>query len=158
MTLEQYIFQLEQIVKEVPKLVNQFVNKNQGALLSSVKLRFYQKGLDGNLKLIGTYASSTIERKKKSSFSRTRFVTLRDSGDWYNSLFVTYEKGDLFLDSTDKLLTTKLINGSPFGNPAYGGAIMEFTQQEIDTLVVAVLEDLAKHLEKVFNSDIEITI
>lgn len=157
MTLEQYISELRKLTDSVDKLVDDFIKKNSGALLSSVKLRFWNKGLDGNLQLIGTYAQSTIERKKKSSYSRTSHVTLRDSGQWYDDLFVVYEKGDIFLDNRQRALTAKLIDGEKHFQ-GYGEGIMEFTAEEKNNLVTAILTDLDKYLQKVFNTDIDITI
>ena len=157
MTLDAYIDQLNAIAGDITPIVDGFIKKHQGALLTSVKLRFWNKGIDGDGKLIGEYAASTKELKKKSAFNRTSHVTLRDSGAWYNSLFISYNKGELLLDSHNKELTRKLIDGEPqHFFTGYGEAIMQFTDDEKDLLIEVVLDELQKYLETRFNGVIEL--
>lgn len=156
MTLENYIKELESLEKNIPSLVQKFVKENSNYFLGNVKQRFYQKGIDGSGNKIGNYAQSTIERKEKSSpRQRTSHVTLRDSGNWYRSLFVKYEKNELFMDSSMKDLTAKLIQGGgQYQNPPYGDAIMDFTDEEILVWSDKILEDLGEYLQKKFNTDV----
>jgi hypothetical protein len=159
MTLDNYISHLQALTGDIPKFVEEFIQKHKGGLLSAVKLRFWNKGLDGNLNLIGRYSPGTIKRKKTSPYSRTTFVTLRNTGSWYDNLIVSYEKGTLFLDNNQKQLTQKLIEGDgKYGNPAYGPAIMEFTQQEIDDLVNNLIDDLTQFLNTKLDAQIDIVI
>jgi len=161
MTLHQYITELQNLQNNVPKLVHQFVNERSNYLLGNVKLRFYNRGIDGDGNKIGSYTKNTKERKKRKpgKYTRTSHVTLADSGNWYDNLFVTYEQGHLFLDNRMRNLTQKLIEGGgDKQNPPYGDAILEFTKDEIDVFTSAILIDLGEHLQKIFNTNIDLEI
>lgn len=163
MSLEEYIKQLEAFSGAVPELVKQFVRKNSGYLLGAAKRRFYNFGVDGDGVLIGggQYAEYTIKLKKKSPYSRTSHITLRDTGNWYKSLFVAIEDGMLFMKSTDTLLTNKLIDGESKDNSnfkGYGEAIMEFTNEELNEFEDIIFKQLYKYLEKKFQTNIEIDL
>ena len=163
MSLEEYIKQLEAFSGAVPELVKQFVKNNSGYLLGAAKRRFYNLGVDGDGVLIcgGQYAEYTIKLKKKSPYSRTSHITLRDTGNWYKSLFVAIEDGMLFMKSTDTLLTNKLIDGESKENSnfkGYGEAIMEFTNEELNQFEDIIFKQLYKYLEKKFQTNIEIDL
>ena len=151
---EEYIRLLEQNIDKLPDLVKGYVYK-RGSVLRSVKQRFLQKGIDGYGNKLGTYSSATIRRKKKKG-QITSHVTLRDSGQWYESLFLRFEGTELILDSTDLSLTSKLVDGEKLF-PGYGQGIMEFSNEEqimIDSILDEFYFELSKKLEK--NIDIEI--
>jgi hypothetical protein len=160
MKLDTYIKRLETLSNEVPALVNGFVKREKGVLLSSVKLRLWNYGKDGDGNLIGggRYAQSTIERKKNSPYSRTSHVTLRDTGKWYGNLYVVYHNGTLLLENKDRSLTSKLVDGDGKRFRGYGSAIMDFTQDEIDYIVNSIIDNLTNYLQKEFNTDIDIEL
>ena len=146
MSLDEYIASLEQFSNDLEKIIQRFIDKNSLALLNAVKNRFWNKGIDGNLNLIGggKYAESTIKRKKRKASARTSHITLRDTGDWWKSLFVLYENGELQLSSTDHDKTLKLINGE-FNFRGYGQGIMEFTPDEKRVFLDNIKTDLYKY-------------
>ena len=156
MTLEAYIIELEKLERQIPALIEKFLKQRAKYMLVQVKLRFANRGLDGDGNKIGEYTEATKKRKRKKG-RRVSHVTLKDSGRWYDSLFVNYDSGELFLDSRMRDLTTKLIQGDGY-SPAYGEAIMEFTDEEILVWQEQILTDLAKHLQKKFKTNIIIDI
>mgnify|MGYP003639142078 CR=1 FL=1 len=161
MTLDQYIIQLEELQRDLPKLIEKFVNERSNYFLGAVKNRFYNQGVDGDGNKIGSYSKNTIQRKKNKSgrYKRTSHVTLADSGTWYNNLFIEYEKGDLLLSNRMGSLTQKLIEGGGNNqNPAYGKSIMLFTIDERNQWVEDILEKLEDHLQSEFKTNIKITI
>ena len=158
MKLQDYIQMLKKLQDDIPAIVDRLVEEEPKWILGAAKRRMYQYGIDGNEEFLGTYAPFTIEKKKKSPYSKTTHVTLRDTGDWYNSLFTKYENGELFMDSTDKRKTVKLTDGEHKNFVGYGDGILEFTEGEKLAFGNEILKNLAKKLQEKFNTNIEIEI
>jgi len=73
----------------------------------------------------------TKRRKKKKGQISNR-VTLRDTGDWYNSMFVDFKSNTILIDATDvKNDVLKDI---------YGDAILDLTEQEVEFFVDTKLD------------------
>lgn len=160
MKLREYIRLLERTEDDIPDVIDEFVRKRSTYLVGNVKLRFWNYGIDGQGNFLGNYAPSTKERKERQG-QRSSHITLHDTGNWWDSLFAIWDrdKEDLSLDSTNVSLTSKLIDGEGNWFKGYGEGIMEFTDEELDGEIgMSVLQDLAKHLEGIFNKNIDIDV
>jgi hypothetical protein len=157
MTLDKYIVNLQKLENNLPSIIDKFIESESSHFLGRVKLRFWNQGVDGDGKKIGEYAESTVARKKKKG-QRSSHVTLKDSSQWWDNLFITYEKGDLILDNRMRDLTQKLIEGVNRGNPAYGEAIMELTTDEKNDWVQVTLIKLDKYIQNKFNTNVILEI
>ena len=130
-SIDEYIIKLDNLANSMDIRLRDIVLRNKGALLSTLKLRLFQKSLDGNYNFLGTYAPMTKRRKKKKGQISNR-VTLRDTGDWYNSMFVDFKSNTILIDATDvKNDVLKDI---------YGDAILDLTEQEVEFFVDTKLD------------------
>ena len=151
-TLSKYISDLKNIETSFKKEVEGYVYK-RGTILRSVKLRLF-RGKDGDLKMIGDYAPSTIARKKKKG-QITKYVNLRDTGNWYKDLFLKWDKDELMLENKDLPLTSKLIDGE-YKFKGYGDAILELSQKEVDLVDKLVDEYIAVMQKKILDQQIDL--
>tara|TARA_R110000744_G_scaffold13793_3_gene39868 strand:- start:2537 stop:3007 length:471 start_codon:yes stop_codon:yes gene_type:complete len=154
MTIDQAI---QKTNIDIRDLLNKYIAKKSGNILGSVKLRFWQKGIDGFGNSLGKYAPSTVIRKKRSPFSRTSHVTLRNTGQWYQSLFIKLESDALLLDSKDSSLTAMLIDGEGSHFLGYGEGILEFSNDE-KILIQTYIDDFQKIIKKQIELDLDLDI
>ena len=124
--IDEYIAKLNDLSDSIDVRLKDIVLKNKGILLSTIKLRLFQKSLDGNYNFLGTYAPMTKKRKKNKGQISNR-VTLRDTGDWYNSMFIDFKNSTILVDATDNKTDTL--------KDIYGEAILEFADDEIEFFV-----------------------
>lgn len=161
MNVQQYISHLERIQQDIPNIVDKFIAENSTYMVGAAKRRFSNYGVDGNGNLIGggKYSKRTIAYKKEKG-QRTSFVTLRDTGNWYSSLFAVYDslEDDMYMQSTMEKLTSKLVDGEGRFFAGYGEGIMDFTEQEKLEWMDVIIERLINYLQEQFNTDIEIEL
>jgi len=139
--LNDYINSLNDLSNNIDKIIKDVVIKDKGILLSNIKLRLFNKGLDANLKSLGTYSKRTVLKKKKKN-QRTSHVTLRDTGDWYNSMFIDFKNNEIIVDSSD--FKTGILTD------IYGDAILGLTEQELNNFIDANIEKaLNKRLNEI---------
>ena len=108
----------------------------------------FNKGLDiFGKEITPTYARQTIEYKKEKK-QRTSFVTLRDTGAFYNGIFAVIEDWVLIIDSTDPK-TNSLIEKY--------GPVLGLTEEEQEVLIQSVIEpNLQKLLDSIGPSKIDL--
>jgi len=147
-SIDEYIVKLDNLANSMDIRLRDIVLRNKGALLSTLKLRLFQKSLDGNYNFLGTYAPMTKRRKKKKGQISNR-VTLRDTGDWYNSMFVDFKSNTILIDATDvKNDVLKDI---------YGDAILDLAEQEVEFFVDTKLDpELQRMIDDLGNINIDI--
>ena len=142
MSLKGLIQDFIRLHNTTDEIVGHIVEKNEGWILRTIKLRIWNTGKDGNDKLIGRYAESTIKFKKAEG-KRSSHVTLRDEGDFMDAFYVKYQgNGDVLVSSDDEktpLIQQKYPSADIFG----------LTQQEQEMFVDAVLET---EYNKILNS------
>lgn len=142
--LDTYISNLESLESTLVDKAKEAILSKQGQVLGNLKLRLFNTGTDGDgNKIKPDYAYSTVQIKA-SKKQRTSHVTLRDTGDFYKSMFIDFNKGNVFVNSNDSK-SGSLIN-------KYGKSIMELTLQEqriiIDTIIEPFLVKEIKKLNK----------
>lgn len=152
MTTQEYNKFLNDNIKDIDKKLKNYIYL-RGNILRAVKLRLY-RGIDGAGNSLGTYAKATIERKNKGLGGRDRKtsnVTLRDTGKWYESLFLKWIGSDLFLESKDQAKTGLLIDGSGM-MAGYGDDILELSQDEsilVDNIKEQFFQELTKKINEI---------
>ena len=131
MDIDKYISSFRNEIDNFDETVAKIVIANKGWLLSRLKLRLYQRGLDGNLQSLGTYSKRHAEYRKSQNL-RTSHVTLKFRGGFWDGMDVEVEKTSLFIESSDwknDLLVSQ-----------YGEAILENTEQELRQFVDQIIE------------------
>lgn len=139
--LTKYINSLENLESILVEKAKQAVLKKQGFILGTVKSRLFNKGVDGdNKEITPSYKNQTIEIKKSKN-QRVSHVTLRDTGEFYNSLFINTKTNDIFLDSSD--------DKADYLKMKYGKSIMDLTEQEQLIIIDTIIEPfLVKEIKK----------
>ena len=131
MQIDSYITGLKDIITDINKIAEQAIKEKESKILGTIKTRLYQTGIDGKGRSIGQYSERTKVIKQKKG-QRTSFITLRDSGDFYNSMFL--EVKGIFYDVNSKIPTArKLVS-------VYGESILDLTIQERDAIVQAAVD------------------
>ena len=147
MTIENYIKQLENFKSDLPAEVDKILMKNSKFIVGMLKLRLYTYGQDGNYDQIGYYTPAT-KRRKDIKGQKADFITLRDSGHFYDGMFMIASNGNYKISSTDAK-TPLLIN-------EYGPAILELTYKQQADIVENIIDpEIQKLLDNL--GDIEIT-
>ena len=120
------------------------IEDNEKYLIDCVRLQL-DMGLDGNMrKIIPPYALSTIKKKIKKGQPYDR-VTLKDTGEFYESLYVEFDSGGFRILSNDekvKYLVAK-----------YGEAILRIDNEDFTRFIRFVVRpELQEKLkEKLLN-------
>lgn len=132
MSLQRYLFELQQFNLSMDKLLEDIIYKNENKILRLVRERLYQKGEDGTGKLITPFYTDFTVQVKKDKNQRVSFVTLRDTGAFYSSMFLKLENRILKILSNDPK-SSELIE-------KYGEAILEFTDYEKELIFDTIIE------------------
>ncbi len=145
--INNYINTLVKIENQLPEIIEDIILKNQGKILSLIKQRVWNFGIDadGNL-IIPSYKDITIEIKKFEG-KRSSHVTLRDTGNFWKGVYLFVEENMLFVDSKDPK-TPSLIE-------KYGESILGLTIQEQNILIYEIIEpEIQKRLNQLPDFDI----
>lgn len=129
--INDYISRLSNVSDNIDKIIKEIVEKNEGKLLGTIKLRLYNKSLDANLMPLGEYSES-YKKYKKAKGQISNRVTLRDTGEFYDSMFLEYDSGAIIVDATDDK-TSELEH-------LWGEAILGLSEPETQHFVDSVLE------------------
>ena len=147
-SIDEYIVKLDNLANSMDIRLRDIVLKNKGSLLSTLKLRLFQKSLDGNYNFLGTYAPVTKKNKKNKGQISNR-VTLRDTGDWYNSMFVDFKSNTILIDASD--VKNDILKD------IYGDAILDLAEQEVEFFVDTKLDpELQRMIDDLGNINIDI--
>lgn len=132
MNIAQEIGFLENEISEIEPVIKKIIKDNKGKILSIIKLRLYQKGIDGDGEPILPDYSIGTTKDKKGKGQITSHVTLRDTGEWYGSFYVVYENREIKVKS-DSYKTAELID-------YYNDSILDFTNTELEFIIQSIIE------------------
>lgn len=141
MELNAYIAKLNVAKSNLPEVIEDILKKNEGTLLGMLKFRLFNFGTDGNDDLIGdgAYSKNTIERKKRKG-QKYNIITLRDSGVFYNSMFLELDGANYEVSSKDPK-APKLVD-------TYSESILDFTFKQQNDVVENIVDPaLQKYLD-----------
>lgn len=130
--IDAYLFSLNKLTNDLDKVAADIIRKNSKYILATIKRRLWNTGIDavGN-KIMPDYAVSTIKVKKIEG-KRSSHVTLKDEGDFYNSMFLTIEQNKLIVGASDHITSTLISK--------YGPDILGLTEQEQRDIVDLMIE------------------
>jgi len=142
--ISEYILNIDNFKDSLLQEIKLEIIKNQGKILSKAKLRLFNYGIDGEgKKIMPTYSPSTIEFKKIKR-QRTSFVTLRDTGEFYGSMFIDFKENEVIINSMSYKTSFLILK--------YGVSIMRLTEQEelfiIDSIIEPFIIKKAQELSK----------
>lgn len=145
--INAYLNSLENLSGGLETEINSIINKNAGKILRELKLRLFNKGIDGDGNSLGGYHPSTKAQKKHEG-KRSSHVTLRDTGSWYASLFLTYSNGELTVNSLNEK--------TPLLIEQYGSAILDLTIQEQELIIFGIIEPaVQKYINSTLPTEID---
>jgi hypothetical protein len=117
-----------------PIRVKSKVSQASSVILTNIKLRLYNYGIDGDGKKMGVYKSDNYKAYRRRRGLIASHVTLRLTGNWYANLFLEWEGNDLFMKNKQSGKTNKLVG-------MYGDSILGFTTDEAENIQTKYIED-----------------
>lgn len=146
--LNEYISELVSLENSLSEKIEAVVMKNESLLLTKLKMRLWNYGVDGSgNKIQPEYSPMTINIKRKNN-QRASHVTLRDTGSFQAGMYVSYHNDEVNIFSTDykeEMLTTK-----------YGKAIMELTSLEQEWFMNSILDPAIQDILDKLDKDVQI--
>ena len=128
-TVSQYLADLQSF--DFQKEIEIIIKKNKGKILADIKSRLFNKGMDAKGNLLKPYHPLTIKHKKDEG-KRFNITTLRDTGDWYRSMFIVVEGFNIIIGASDSKTDALIVK--------YGPDILSMTGAEQDKLILTILE------------------
>lgn len=143
-TLRNLEYRLRAFRDSLPEQLEDIVRSKEDVIIAAITNdQLYRRGVNGKDEKIMNYAPyrpSTIRRKRKKGQPTTR-VTLKDTGDFYNSMFVVYDSDGFYITSNDdktKYLVEK-----------YGQAIFRLTDKNLTRILRShIRKELVKRLKQ----------
>jgi hypothetical protein len=123
--VEKVIFDLKRIEREIDEIAINALRKNEAKIVELI-LSQLKSGTQGDGKEITPRYTVRTVQIKKAKAQEFRFVTLRDTGDFYKSITVEYDKTEARIIATDSK-TKKLI-------AKYGPEILELSPANLQRL------------------------
>lgn len=144
-SLRNLEYRLRAFKDHLPYLLEDIISDKEDVIVSAIANdQLYRRGINGKGVKIASYAPyalSTIQKKKKKGQPTTR-VTLRDTGDFHNSMFIVFD-ADGFYVTSDDYKTSKLID-------RYGDEIFRLTDKNFTRILNShIRKELVKHVKKI---------
>lgn len=146
--LNSYIEDLIKLESSLDEHLKKIVLSKSGVLLTRLKLRLWNLGVDGTGNLIQPEYTEETKSIKRRDGQRSSHVTLRDTGSFYKGMYVSFHNNEVEIFSSDykeDLLTEK-----------YGDAILELTTEEQDWFMATIIDDEVQRILDELNDDIEL--
>lgn len=129
-SLKNLIFRLRKFKEILPQELKEEIMENKAVIVKMItEKQLYERGVNGRDEFIASYAPyapRTIQIKQKKGQPTDR-VTLKDTGEFYNSFDVVFDESGFYVTSTDekaKYLAEK-----------YGRTIFRLTDENLTTLL-----------------------
>lgn len=104
-TLRNLEYRLRAFRDSLPEMLEDVIRDNEDVIVSAIADdQLYRRGITGRGRKIKDYApytDTTIRIKRKKGQPTTR-VTLRDTGDFHNSMFVVFDADGFYITSSDE--------------------------------------------------------
>lgn len=126
-SLRNLVYRLRKFKAVLDEELTDEILRNESIIIDMVRNQLYE-GFDGNSARISPpYAQSTIARKIRKGQPTNR-VTLLDTGDYYNSLYVAFDQDGFFVASSNPDLSSILI-------AKYGAPILRLSDENLTRLL-----------------------
>lgn len=129
-SLKNLIFRLRKFKEILPQELKEEIMENKAVIVKMItEKQLYEQGVNGRDEFIASYAPyapRTIQIKQKKGQPTDR-VTLKDTGEFYDSFDVVFDESGFYVTSTDekaKYLAEK-----------YGRTIFRLTDENLTTLL-----------------------
>lgn len=137
-------YRLRAFKDSLPTMLEDIVRDKEDVIVSAIAdAQLYRRGINGRGEKImsyAPYAASTIKKKKKKGQPTTR-VTLKDTGVFYESMYVVFDSEGFYITSDDektKELTKK-----------YGKEIFRLTDENFNRILRShIRKELVKRLKR----------
>lgn len=104
-TLRNLEYRLRAFRDSLPEMLEDVIRDNEDIIVSAIADdQLYRRGITGRGRKIKDYApykDTTIRIKHEKGQPTTR-VTLRDTGDFHNSMFVVFDADGFYITSSDE--------------------------------------------------------
>lgn len=143
-TLRNLEYRLRAFKDSLPELLEDIVRDKEDVIVSAIADdQLYRRGINGRGEKImdyEPYKPRTIQIKKKKGQPTTR-VTLRDTGDFHNSMYVVFDAEGFYVTASDEK-TPELI-------AKYGEEIFRLTDKNFTRIVRShIRKELVKRLKQ----------
>ena len=143
-TLRNLEHRLRAFKDSLPELLEDIVRDKEDVIVSAIADdQLYRRGINGKGEKIMDYAPykpRTIQIKKKKEQPTTR-VTLRDTGDFHNSMYAVFDAEGFYVTASDEK-TPELIE-------KYGDEIFRLTDKNFTRIVRShIRKELVKRLKQ----------
>lgn len=143
-TLRNLEYRLRAFKDNLPTMLEDIVRDKEDVIVSAIADdQLYRRGINGRDEKIMDYAPykpRTIQIKKKKGQPTTR-VTLRDTGDFHNSMFVVFDAEGFYITASDDK-TEELVE-------KYGEEIFRLTDKNFTRIVRShIRKELVKRLKQ----------
>lgn len=143
-TLRNLEYRLRAFKDSLLTLLEDIVRDKEDVIISAIADdQLYRRGINGRGEKIMDYAPyepRTIQIKKKKGQPTTR-VTLRDTGDFHNSMYVVFDAEGFYVTASDEK-TPELIE-------KYGDEIFRLTDKNFTRIVRShIRKELVKRLKQ----------
>lgn len=111
------------------ELVNEIMSHEKEIIEAVVQNQLYEHGINGTgveIMSYKPYRPRTIKNKQRKGQPYNR-VTLKDTGEWYNSLRLVYDVDGFFITSTDEKNT--------YLKKKYGPTILRLTNENLSMIL-----------------------
>lgn len=145
MGFDRKIKQLTGIRKNLDKFIAKTVRENAHILEDGITEQLYEKGQDGLGRSLGSYSDSTKQFKNTLAGAlgrdtRSDHITLKDTGDFYESIKIKLTSKGVETTSQPQKDTTNLVD-------QFGKAILFISEANIDAFRQDILvDDLRKQI------------
>ena len=125
------------IIEEITKQ-----KETQEFLIFVLQEQLFQSGEDGLGNTLGDYTPFTVS-VKRSKGQPTDRITLKDTGDFYKSYFITSFKGGFIIDANAKKKDTDLFE-------RYGDDVLLPTAESLELIAEYYEERLIEYIKELF--------
>lgn len=143
-TLRNLYFRLRAFKDSLPTLLEDIIMDKEDVIVSAVAdNQLYRRGINGKGEKIMSYAPyspRTIAKKKKKGQPTTR-VTLKDTGEFHESMFVVFDSEGFYVTASDRK--------TPFLTKKYGDEIFRLTDENLNRILRShIRKELVKRIKQ----------
>ena len=143
-TLSNLEYRLRAFKDSLPMLLEDIVRDKEDVIVSAIADdQLYRRGINGKGEKIMDYmpyTARTIKNKKRKGQPTTR-VTLRDTGEFHNSMFVVFDSEGFYITADD--------NKAQYLVKKYGEEIFRLTDKNFTRIIRShIRKELIKRLKR----------
>ena len=142
-TFRNLEYRLRRFKDSLPGLLEDIIRDKESVIISAIADdQLFRRGVNGvDVKIMdyAPYSPRTIKRKNKKGQPTTR-VTLRDTGEFHESMFIVFEPDGFYVTSNDDKM--------PYIVKKYGEEIFRLTDKNLTRILNShIRKELVKRLK-----------